>query len=321
MNERMLRSGAAIAVVIAGTMSAGTARASGGNCPARYDTAVCSNFCVRDAVDPTLVRCDITAQPGDNEIVAVTNYRWIQLQGTAMYSAWGTADGADFCCELTSGPNNPINAFRVLTGDGDDTVWLTAFDSNGNEKNLAGNVAQTVTRFIGSVYPGDGDDYVQGSNTVNDNYRDHLFGENGTDQIFGNKGNDFLSAREMRVFGTQSVDNDGEALYGGAGRDEIVGASNNITDTDTVFVDGGPGADLLCTGPQNELTAYEVFFFGGGGDDQIYSRSSFVAGFDGPIDGEAGTDGCDNPGGGSETSCEAAFNRAAFTPWSPLGCW
>lgn len=299
---------------------AATAQAAGGHCPALYDAAPCNSYCVRDAFDPSLVRCDITAQPGDNALVAVTNYRSIQIAGTATYSAWGYANGANFCCSITSSVASPVNALTVLTGGGDDDVWLTAFDANGNVKNLSSNVAQTAALFQGKVFPGDGNDYVQGSNSTADDYRDYLTGEDGTDTIFGNKGADFLSAAETRVFAVQSVDNHGEGLYGGNGRDEIVGATNDIVATDTIFVDGGDQNDLLCTGPVNYLTAQKVYFWGGDGDDQIYSRSSFVAGFDGPIDGGAGTDGCDNPGGGVETACEAAFNPAAFGPWSPLVC-
>jgi hypothetical protein len=297
------------------------AQAAGGNCPALYDAAPCNAYCARDAADPTLVRCDITAQPGDNAIVAVTNYKALQLLGTATYSAWGTANGANFCCSLTSNAFNPINALHVLTGDGNDDVWFTAFDANGNERNLSSNSAQTTALFAGKAFPGDGDDYVQGSNSLADNYRDYLTGEDGTDQLWGNKGADFLSAAETRVFGVQSVDNDGEALYGGNGRDELVGATNDITATDTIFVDGGAQNDILCTGPRFYLTGQKVYFWGGAGDDQIYSYSSFVAGFDGPIDGGSGTDGCDNPGGGTETACEAAYNPAAFGPWSPMVCY
>lgn len=300
---------------------AGTAHAANGHCPAAYDAAVCNAYCVRDAADPSLVRCDLTAQPGDNELVAVTNYRANQILGTATYSAWGTANGGDFCCSITSTATNPVNALTVLAGDGDDVVWLTASDANGNEKNLSSNVAQTAALFQGKVFPGEGDDYVQGSNSTADDYRDYLTGEDGTDTIYGNKGADFLSAAETRVFPVQSVDNHGEALYGGNGRDEIVGATNNIVATDTIFVDGGNQNDLLCTGPVNALTAQNVYFWGGAGDDQIYSRSSFVAGFDGPIDGGSGTDGCDNPGGGTETACEAAYSSAAFAPWAPIACY
>lgn len=299
----------------------GTAQAAGGHCPAAYDAAPCNAYCVRDAFNPSLVRCDITAQPGDNALVAVTNYRAIQTLGTATYSAWGTANGGNFCCSITSTAANPVNALTVLTGDGDDEVWLTAVDAGGNEKNLSSNVAQTTSLFQGKVYPGDGDDYVQGSNSTADDYRDYLTGEDGTDTIYGNKGADFLSAAETRVFPVQSVDNHGEALYGGNGRDEIVGATNDIVATDTIFVDGGNQNDLLCTGPVNYLTAQNVYFWGGAGDDQIYSRSSFVAGFDGPIDGGSGTDGCDNPGGGTETACEAAYNSSAFVPWTPIACY
>lgn len=298
----------------------GTARAAGGHCPALYDAAPCNAYCVRDAANPSLVRCDLTALPGDNELVAVTNYRAIQGIGTATYSAWGTANGGDFCCSITSTALNPVNALTVLTGAGDDVVWFTATDANGNEKNLSSNVAQTTALFQGKVFPGDGDDYVQGSNSTDDDYRDYLTGEDGTDTIYGNKGADFLSAAETRVFAVQSVDNHGEALYGGNGRDEIVGATNNIVATDTIFVDGGNQNDLLCTGPVNALTAQQVYFWGGAGDDQIYSRSSFVLGFDGAIDGGSGTDGCDNPGGSTETACEAAFNPALFGPWAPMVC-
>ncbi|MEZ4359323.1 MAG: hypothetical protein R3B48_04020 [Kofleriaceae bacterium] len=298
----------------------GAAQAAGGHCPAAYDASPCNSYCVRDAFDPSLVRCDITAQPGDNALVAVTNYRAIQAWGTATYSAWGTANGANFCCSIVSNAAGPINSLHVLTGGGDDEVWLTAFDANGNEKNLTSNVAQTTSLFQGKVYPGAGDDYVQGSNSTADDYRDYLTGEDGADTIYGNKGADFLSAAETRVFAIQSVGNHGEALYGGNGRDEIVGATNNISATDTIFVDGGNQNDLLCTGPRNYLTAQKVYFWGGAGNDQIYSYSSFVAGFDGPIDGGSGTDGCDNPGGGTETACEAAYNPALFTAWTPLVC-
>lgn len=299
---------------------AGAAQAAGGHCPAVYDAAPCNSFCVRDAVDPSLVRCDLTAQPGNNALVAVTNYRSIQIAGTATYSAWGTANGVNFCCAITSTAVAPVNALQVLMGGGADDVWLTAFDATGNEKNLSSNVAQTTSLFQGKVYPGDGDDYVQGSNSAADNYRDYLTGEDGADMIYGNKGADFLSAAETRVFSVQSVDNDGESLYGGNGRDEIVGATNNIIATDTIFVDGGSQNDLLCTGPRNYLTAQQVYFWGGAGDDQIYSYSSFVAGFDGPLDGGSGSDGCDNPGGGTETACEAAYNPALFGAWTPLVC-
>jgi hypothetical protein len=305
--------------------SIGTVRAAGGHCPSApqaYDNAACNNFCVRDAVDPTLMRCDLSAQPGDNDVVVVKNYRAFQPIDRSTYSAWGTANGVNFCCTVTSSLASPLNSVKVFTGDGDDEVWLTAFDASGNQRNLSSNPYQTApTWFVGYVYPGAGRDLVQGSNSTADDYLDHLTGENGDDTIHGNKGADFISVAETRTFGIKSTGNGGEAVYGGNGRDEIVGATNNIGATDVIFVDGGNQNDLLCTGAVNVLTAQKVYFFGGAGDDQIYSRSSFVAGQAGAIDGGGGIDGCDNPGGSTETACETAYNNSAFTAWSPMGCY
>lgn len=268
------------------------------------------------------MRCNLSAQPGNNDIVVVKNDRSMQIIGTATYSAWGTANGVNFCCSLTSSVASPINAVKVLTGSGDDEIWFTAYDASGVEKNLSSNAQQTApTWFVGYAYPGAGRDYVYGSNSTANDYRDHLTGENGADTLYGKIGADFISVAETRTVGVQSTGNSGEVVYGGNGRDEIVGATNNIVATDTIIVDGGNQNDLLCTGPVNYLTAQTVLFFGGAGDDQIYSQSSYVAGAAGNIDGGSGSNGCDNPGGSTETACASAYSSAAFTAWTPIGCY
>lgn len=303
---------------------ASSALAAGGNCPTaplNYDAASCSAFCARNPSDNTQFLCDITAQPGDNAVVVVKNYRPILIAGTQRYSAWGSANGAAFCCTTDSTAAAPVNSVKVLTGDGDDEIWFTAFHTNGSVRNLNSNTNQTVTgRFTGYAYPGEGDDYVQGSNSKASDYRDYLTGEDGRDTIHGNKGPDFISVAQTRVPGVYSANNDGESVYGDNGRDEIEGATNSITAADTIIVSGGAQNDLLCTGPVSYLTGQRVIFLGGDGDDEIYSYSSFIAGNDGAIYGEAGSDGCDNPGGSPETTCERPFTPSNFTAWSPLVC-
>lgn len=312
-------------VTVAVVLGAGVERsfAAGGNCPAapqNYDANGCRGWCAPDPIDPTVWVCDITAQPGNNDVVVVSNYRTPYIAGQERYSAWGTANGLNFCCTLDATVANPVNAVKVFTGNGSDEVWFTATNMTGVERNLTSNAYQTAPSwFVGYVYPGAENDLVHGSNSIEDDYMDHLTGENGVDEIHGNKGADFISVAETRT-GAGSTGNSGEAVYGDNGRDEIVGATNNIVATDTIFVSGGAQNDLLCTGSVGSLTAQRVFFWGDAGDDQIYSNSSSVAGFDGPIDGGSGTDGCDNPGGGAETACNGAFNSAAFGPWTAMVC-
>lgn len=290
--------------------------AAGGNCPSApmpYDTASCHNFCWRNPVDKKMT-CDVTAEPGNNVVVVVKNYKTPAFVGVERYSAWGTAGGQNFCCVIDSTAGSPIDAVDVLAGSGEDEIWFTATNAKGVERNLTSSVYQTVTNwFVGTAFPGDGNDLVNGSNSTASDYMDHLTGENGADVIHGNKGADFISVAEMRSAG-YSTGNHGESVYGDNGRDEIVGATNDPTATDTIFVSGGSQNDLLCTGGAGLLTGQKVDFFGGNGDDEIYSMS------DGPIDGEAGADGCDNPGGGVETSCSRSYNGSNFSAWSPMVC-
>ncbi|MCP3139384.1 hypothetical protein [Pyxidicoccus xibeiensis] len=297
-------------------------QAAGGDCPTSpqsYDTESCQGFCVRDAVSKTM-RCDITASPGDNDVVVVKNYKDAIPIFHARYSAWGTADGVNFCCTQDSSPANPLNGVEVLTGAGSDEVWFTAFNGSGNERNLSDNPFQTAPDwFTGTARPGAGNDRVYGSNSTSVEYMDHLTGEDGSDQLTGNKGADFINVAETRA-GVDSTGNHLESASGGNGRDEIVGATSDINATDTIIVSGGAQDDLLCTGSANALTGQNVRFSGGEGDDEIYSMSSRIAGNDGPLNGDAGSDGCDNPGGGVETSCSRSYNGSNFTAWSPLAC-
>src|SRR5262245_31377514 len=97
-----------------GPLSATPAFAAGGNCPTapqNYDAAVCNNRCIRNASG--IMVCDITALAGNNDVVVVKNYPNFVLAGTERYSAWGTANGANFCCALDSTAGSPINGVEV----------------------------------------------------------------------------------------------------------------------------------------------------------------------------------------------------------------
>ncbi|MFP2928558.1 hypothetical protein ACLESO_25860 [Pyxidicoccus sp. 3LG] len=296
--------------------------AAGGACPTTprsYDTAPCNNSCIRDAASNTM-RCDITASAGDNEVTVVTNYGNAIPIAYSRYSAWGTANGVDFCCALDSTAGSPLDAVEVLTGAGRDIIRFTALNGSGIERNLTSNQHQTAANgFVGYARPGDDYDRVYGSNSAASDYMDHLTGERGPDLIMGNNGNDYISVAETRS-GAYSTGNDGEGVFGEKGRDEIVGATNDINATDTILVAGGDQNDLLCTGNLGSLTGQKVTFFGGNGDDEIYSMSSSVAFNDGRIYGDAGSNGCDNPGGGTETNCSRSYNGSNFTAWSPMEC-
>lgn len=267
------------------------------------------------------MRCNLSAQPGNNDIVVVKNDRSMQIIGTATYSAWGTANGVNFCCSLTSSVASPINAVKVLTGSGDDEIWFTAYDASGVEKNLSSNAQQTApTWFVGYAYPGAGRDYVYGSNSTANDYRDHLTGENGADTLYGKIGADFISVAETRTVGVQSTGNSGEVVYGGNGRDDRRRHQQHR---------GHRHHHHRWRQPER-FALYRTGELSHGANravlrrrrrHQIYSQSSYVAGAAGNIDGGSGSNGCDNPGGSTETACASAYSSAAFTAWTPIGCY
>ena len=285
--------------------------AADGNCPARYDTASCNSFC-RMWGDTWL--CNIIPEPGNNDIVAVKGYKSLiaSASGTVaavieIYSAWGTADGVDFCCAESSTILSPINDVVVLTGEGNDEIWFTATDANGDEKNLSSNRYQTTTLFWGEAWAGFGTDYIYGSNSTASDYIDFLAGEDGPDLVHGNAGDDYIIASETRG-GLDATDNDGESLYGDAGRDEIQ-ADLAAGETGTMFVKGDSGADLLCSNARGRSTVGDIKFWGDGGNDEIYGTSPAT------IDGGAGSDGCSTIG----SNCERAYNANNFIR-APLYC-
>jgi hypothetical protein len=269
--------------------------------------------------------CDITSESGNNDVVAVKGYKPPTVSGSGavavveIYSAWGTADGVDFCCDESSTTLSPINEVVVRTGEGNDEIWFTATDANGDEKNLSSNVYQTTSLLRAEAWAGDGSDYVYGSNSTASNYQDYLAGEDGPDLVHGNGGDDYITVANSWDRWMGSTDNHGESVHGDAGRDEI---EAGVGDPDTIFVQGGSGADLLCTSARLTLwgvgwiTGGNVQLWGDGGNDEIYENAGPGSAIDG---GGGSSDGCSNGGSIGGSNCERAYNANNFFR-TPITC-
>ena len=185
---------------------------------------------------------------------------------------------------------------------GNDTI--TDVDALPEDVFIAGDAGNDTLRAPdfggGSIFDridltgGEGDDVIHGGNSFNvidaGGGNDTVFGGDGGDWLTGGDGRDVIRGEggPDRIFDGHNIDDDADALFGGAGSDTIHASGGND------YLEGNDGHDSLNGGDQHDT------LLGGNGDDIL--------------DGSNGTDSLD--GGAGHT----AFLRGetGFTePTSP----
>jgi RHS repeat-associated protein len=139
-----------------------------------------------------------------------------------------------------------IEAIRLATGSGNDTINVTAITADAEIRSGAGNDALTLGISNDYVEGGVGNDTIDGGAGS-----DALFGGDGDDSLIGGAGDDDdRNDTRGTVFGRGG-------LYGGAGNDTLDGGDGND------YLDGGAGNDSLNGGAGNDSLN------GGGGIDVL----------------------------------------------------
>ena len=177
---------------------------------------------------------------------------------------------------------------------GNDNDILNAGEGDDSLDGGSGNDVLRGEAGVDWLYGGFGDDTLYGgSDTVDSNDTDALFGQEGNDTLYGGGGGDSLDGGDDNdnLFGQDGVDwlygqggsdalfggNDGDALFGGAGADTLDGGAGGDSldggsGNDTLY--GGAGVDVLTGG-----TGADTFYFADKTDEEDIIRD-FVSGVD-----------------------------------------
>lgn len=151
-----------------------------------------------------------------------------------------TGAGADTFSLISSATGNPQIINRVFSGDGNDTIQITALSTKlqAYVEAGSGNDTVSISAPIGTtVYGGTGNDTISGGAG-----NDLIYGDDGNDILRGNAGVDTFrgGVGDDTFYGGRGSD----VLYGGDGADTFVFDFIGSTERDTV-VDYAPHLDVI----------------------------------------------------------------------------
>jgi Ca2+-binding RTX toxin-like protein len=204
--------------------------------------------------------CDATIQcSGVGETVHGGAAHDYAATGTHDIEVWGTcSSNAAFCCALDDTAGGTVTKVVYLGTPNADVINF----STGAGDDLGPHRAYHLDGFI---FGGDGDDIIDGSDYVGNQYRDNLYGENGNDIITGGPDGDWIDGGPGD-----------DTLSGEAGDDRMVGGDGNDT------LSGGDGNDALCDSSGNAAGGCVIdlgtSLFGDLGADVVYYEVDAAAG-------------------------------------------
>lgn len=235
-------------------------------------------------------------------------------QGGVPVKRYASLTNGNYTVVVTGFNPDLSTQFAGLTGDGNDTLIVSLYAEVYGAIDLKGG--NDVLRMSngggdtpgGTVYGGDGDDYVSGYNIL------RLYGGSGNDtlmggrDVYGDDGDDIISAR-YDAWGGAGNDNvgvekgvaygdDGDDVvsslykaYGGAGNDTVAtdyGAAfgdsgNDVVSSERGDAYGGTGDDIVTAfwsayGDDGDdtlrvINAEEGWLYGGAGNDRLFGST------------------------------------------------
>ena len=219
-------------------------------CPGGFNGNACNNVCVYSGAAD---RWTCTVSGGVSSVTVVQDF-----STDFDFEAWGSNNGALFCCQIDHSANEPITSIHIEGSDYADTLSFSHANITYNLRTHTGG-----TLLTGSIDGNNGNDIINGSNQVGD-YTETLNGGNDLDTIKGMGGADLLNGDngEDTILGGDGSDTidggDGDdTLNGGAGDDTIYGGSGEDT------IDGAGGNDLVDGEDDKDVIE------GSGGDDDL----------------------------------------------------
>jgi hypothetical protein len=242
-------------------ISTSAAHASGGACPAAFDTADCdvggTDVCTSTA-DPTgdTLYCDLQLAPSDSTATLVEGY-----SGGGKYAAWGWYGTTKYCCQYTSSVVGYVD-IKIHGSEYADTLrfnHINTYDLRATGLDLDGGIDGDI-----------GNDTIVGSNVNSSKYTESLLGYTGNDTINGGGGDDTIDGGDDddTLLGGPGEDD----IHGGAGEDSILGGDDQDYldgDSGDDAISGGSGSDYLDTRVGGDVGTDVLC--GEGQNDHLYS--------------------------------------------------
>lgn len=240
---------------------AGVGSCDGFDAPTAYRSFDCSpgflgNLCTQTNTtgNDQVLTCDLSVCAGDSAAWIVSDWHDSFNNGFHDFSAWGSCDGANFCCVSDTDPSKDLAEVVLIGSDYRDEPLSFASEIGTADENKL--YAWGGSDMLAIINAGNGDDIVSGSTYTGSDYAEELNGNVGVDEIDGHAGDDILRG------GAGS-----DILEGSGGADVLQGGNGDDT------LDGGAGADFLCdsTGTSGFCaTAGDNLFLGGTENDTIW---------------------------------------------------